>query len=151
MRGYLVPELDRNPGLVADCETLLGLRDTLAGPTILKWGLGTPLQQWAGVQISGEPRRVTGLKFRLWQGVHGHESLRLVGHIPRAIADLDQLQTLDLSGHTFFDDVPRELERLAHLRELNLRLHRGAWMSGCLSAAFVEQLEVAEGVRVCGQ
>ena len=68
MRGYLVPQPDRNPGLVADCETLLGLRDTLAGPTILNWGLGTPLQQWAGVQISGEPRRVTGLKFQTRAG-----------------------------------------------------------------------------------
>ena len=152
MRGYLVPEPDRNPGLVADCETLLGLRDQLAGLVLLNWGLGTPLEQWAGVRVSGEPRRVTGLKFRLWSGVHHHESLRLIGHIPPAIADLDQLQTLDLSGHTFFDDVPRELERLAHLRELNLRLYLGAGLSGCLSAAFVEQLDEAHGVlRICDQ
>lgn len=150
--GYVVPEPASNPGLVADCETLMGLRDTLAGPTILNWGAGPPLEQWAGVQVSGEPRRVTGLKFRLWQGVHGHESLRLIGHIPPAIGDLDQLQTLDLSGHRFFDDVPRELERLTHLRELDLRLYLGAGLSGCLSAAFVEQLDEAHGVlHICEQ
>ena len=148
--GYVVPNPDHNPGLVGDCETLMGLRDTLAGPTLLNWGAGTPLAQWAGVQVSGEPRRVTGLKFRLWQGVQGHESLRLIGHLPPAIGDLDQLQTLDLSGHRFFDDVPRELERLAHLRELDLRLYGGAWIAGCLSAAFVEQLDEAHGVlRIC--
>ena len=96
---------------------------------------------------------MTGLKFRLWQGVQGHESLRLIGHLPPAIGDLDQLQTLDLSGHRFFNEVPRELERLAHLRELDLRaLPRGAWIAGCLSAAFVEQLDEAHGVlRICGQ
>ena len=149
--GDVVPNPASNPGLVADCETLMAMRDTLAGPTILNWGAGTPLAQWAGVQVSGEPPRVTGLKFRSRQGVHSHESLRLIGRIPPETSDLDQLQTLDLSGHTFFDDVPRDLERLAHLRELDLRLHGGAWMSGCLSAAFIEQLEVAEGVRVCAQ
>jgi len=151
VRGDVVPVPHGDPGLVADCETLMGLRDTLAGPTLLNWGAGTPVAQWAGVQISGDPRRVTGLMFRRWQGVHRHDSHRLIGRVPPAIGDLDQLQTLDLSGHTFFDDVPRELERLAQLRELNLRLRGGAWMSGCLSAGFVEQLDVAEGVRVCGQ
>ena len=78
-QGYVVPDPDRNPGLVADCETLMGLRDTLAGPTILNWGPGTPLEQWAGVQLSGEPPRVTGLKFRRWEGVHHHDSHELPG------------------------------------------------------------------------
>ena len=48
MRGYLVPELDRDFGPVGDCETLLALRDRLAGQTLLNWGPGTPLAQWAG-------------------------------------------------------------------------------------------------------
>ena len=62
--GYVVPDPARNPGLVADCETLLGLRDQLAGYVLLNWGPGTPLAQWMGVQLSGEPARVTGLNFR---------------------------------------------------------------------------------------
>ena len=152
VRGDVVPAPNCNPGLVGNCETLQALRDRLAGPTPLNWGAGTPLAPWAGIQVSGEPSRVTGLKFRLWQGVHRHESLRLIGHLPPAIGDLDQLQTLDLSGHRFFNEVPRELEGLAHLRELDLRLYGGAWIAGCLSAAFVEQLDEAHGVlRICGQ
>ncbi len=62
--GYVVPDPASNAGLVADCETLLGLRDQLAGYVLLNWGPGTPLAQWAGVQLSGEPARVTGLNFR---------------------------------------------------------------------------------------
>ena len=62
--GYVVPDPARNPGLVADCETLLGLREQLAGYVLLNWGPGTPLAQWVGVQTGGEPARVTGLNFR---------------------------------------------------------------------------------------
>ena len=150
--GDVVPNPEANPGLVRDCETLMGLRDGLAGQTILNWGAGTPLAQWAGVQISGEPRRVTGLKLGMRPGIHGHESHRLqFGRLAPAIGNLDQLQTLDLCCHKLLGTFPPELEGLQHLRELNLRLHGGARLDGCLSGGFVEQLEVAEGVRVCGQ
>ena len=60
----MAPQPDRNPGLLADCETLLRLWDQLAGYGLLNWGLGMPLAQWTGVQLSGEPARVTGLNFR---------------------------------------------------------------------------------------
>ncbi len=147
-----MPALNHARRLVADCKTLLGLRDGLAGQTILNWGAGTPLAQWAGVQVSGEPLRVTGLGFKLRVRVHGHESHRLqFGRLAPAIGNLDQLQTLDLCCHKLLGTFPPELERLRHLRDLNLWLHGGARLDGCLSAAFVEQLEVAEGVRVCGQ
>ncbi|MDE2904290.1 MAG: hypothetical protein OXP73_14830 [Chloroflexota bacterium] len=150
--GYVVPDPASNPGLVADCETLMALRDALAGQTLLNWGAGTPLNQWAGIQISGEPRRVTGLKFQYAQGVHWHESHRLVfGRLAPEIGNLDQLQTLDLCCNKLLGTFPPELESLQHLRELNLQLHGGARLDGCLSAGFVEQLEVAEGLRVCGQ
>lgn len=150
--GYVVPDPASNPGLVADCETLLGLRDQLAGDVLLNWGPGTPLAQWVGVQLSGEPARVTGLTLGVRPGIHGHESHRLTfGRLAPEIGNLDQLQTLDLCCHKLLGTFPPELEGLHHLRELNLRLHGGARLDGCLSAGFVEQLEVAEGVRVCGQ
>ena len=150
--GYVVPNPASNSALVADCEALMAMRDTLAGQTLLNWGAGTPLEQWAGIQVSGEPRRVTGLKFKFRQGVHWHESHRLIfGRLPPAIGKLDQLQTLDLCCNKLLGTFPPELEGLQHLRELNLQLHGGARLDGCLSAGFVEQLEVAEGLRVCGQ
>ncbi len=68
--GFVVPSPASNPGLVADCKTLLGLRDQLAGYAVLNWGPGTPLAQWFGIEISGEPPRVTGLNFRFRHADH---------------------------------------------------------------------------------
>jgi len=62
--GYVVRDPSSNPGLVGDRQTLLGLRNQLAGYVLLNWGPGTPLAQRVGVQLSGEPARVTGLNFR---------------------------------------------------------------------------------------
>ena len=62
--GYVVRDPSSNPGSVGVRLTQLGLRDQLAGHILLNWGPGTPLAQWVGVQLSGEPARVTGLNFR---------------------------------------------------------------------------------------
>ena len=75
--AYVVPKPASNPGLVADCETLLGLRDQLAGYVLLNWGPGTPLAQWAGVQISGEPPRGDGAEVHV--PAHGSLSRGLSG------------------------------------------------------------------------
>ncbi len=75
----------------------------------------------------------------------------MFGRLPPAIGNLDQLQTLDLCCNKLLGTFPPELEGLQHLRELDLRLHGGARLDGCLSAGFVEQLDVAEGLWVCGQ
>ncbi len=150
--GYVVPNPASNPGLVRDCEMLMGLRDRLVEGTILNWSPGTPLAQWTGVQVSGEPRRVTGLTLGMRPGIHGHESHRLTfGRLAPEIGNLDQLQTLDLCCHKLLGTFPPELEGLQHLRELNLQLYDGVRLDGCLSAGFVEQLEIAKGLRVCGQ
>ena len=68
----MVPEPQSNPGLVRDCVTLLGLKDTLTGQdrwdefedssspnlpsqgrgrVVLNWGRGTPIDRWTGVLI----------------------------------------------------------------------------------------------------
>ena len=68
--GFVVPSPERNPGLVSDCKTLVGIRDTLVGVTewnpwhdrgrrsfdetgsvVLNWGRGTPIDQWTGIEI----------------------------------------------------------------------------------------------------
>ncbi len=93
---------------------------------------------------------MTGLEFKPWQGVPRHASHLLhYGRLPAETGNLDQLQTLDPCCHMLLDALPREVEHLQHLRELNLQLHDGHRMLGCLSAAFVEQPNVVEGVRVC--
>ena len=56
-----------NPGLAADREYLLALRDALAGAATLNWSRGTATGEWEGVTLnrcasprdraeSGEPR-----------------------------------------------------------------------------------------------
>ena len=48
-----------NPGLAADREHLLALRDALAGTATLNWSAGTPTSEWEGVTVTGAPPRVT--------------------------------------------------------------------------------------------
>ena len=92
MRGRILPEPGRNRRLVRDCEPLLRLRDQLAGYVLLNWGPGTPLAQWAGVQLSGEPPRVTGLNFRFRHADH-----YLGGCLdPAVAAQLDEVTNVNL-------------------------------------------------------
>ena len=52
-RGFVVPEPESNPGLVHDCETLLSMRDTLAGSAELDWGEDLPIGEWEGLTVDG--------------------------------------------------------------------------------------------------
>ncbi len=70
--GHVVEEPHSNPGLVRDCESLMRLKNTLAGEhewdehepypapsipsrghgrVVLNWGLATPIDRWTGVLI----------------------------------------------------------------------------------------------------
>ena len=60
--GAAVPNSANNPGLVSDCEALLGARDTLAGSGSLNWSATIPIGQWDGVTVSRTSQRVTALK-----------------------------------------------------------------------------------------
>ena len=64
--GFVVSKPEENPGLVKDCETLMGLRDALTGGTIVNWSPGTPVDEWEGVVLGGSPTRMTGLGFGAW-------------------------------------------------------------------------------------
>ena len=44
--GTVVPEPEDHPGLVADCEVLLALRDRFAGDADLPWSVDTPITGW---------------------------------------------------------------------------------------------------------
>ncbi len=49
--GVAVRDPTNNPGLAADCETLLAARDTLAGTATLNWSDSTSIDSWTGLTI----------------------------------------------------------------------------------------------------
>ena len=124
--GYVVPWPENNPGLVKDCETLLGLRDQLAGDVLLNWNLLVPIGEWEGVRIRGnpsrrgDPSRVRGL------GLTGNpmydDSLPapLNGILPPGLGQLSALEWLDLRDHSLTGSIPTELGNLSQLRNLVL-------------------------------
>ena len=59
--GMAVTNPEANTELVADCQSLLGLRDTIRGTQPLDWTGSKPMSEWTGVTVSGTPQRVTAL------------------------------------------------------------------------------------------
>ena len=134
--GLTVPEPDANPGLVADCEALLALRDALRGDRPLDWGYGRSITHWQGVLLAGEPQRVVGLRLAS-RGLNGVlppelgriERLRylnlrsnlLTGPIPPELGQLAELESLQLQWNLLSKPIPPGLGRLERLRVLNRR------------------------------
>ena len=107
--GIAVPDPNSEPGLVSDCETLLGLKDSLAGTATLNWGFGAAMTSWDSVTVGGTPSRVTELDLR---------SRDLTGVIPAGLGDLSRLQDLDLHSNRLTDGIPSELGSLSDLTGL---------------------------------
>ena len=144
--GLVIPNPRANPGLVQDCKTLLGLRDTLAGHATLNWNGETPLAKWWGITLGGEPMRVhrlnlpevgltgtlppelgqlTMLQILVLGNSDGRVSSPsspngLSGTIPPEIGQLTRLIVLDLSGNFLSGEIPAELGNLVDLRMLEL-------------------------------
>ena len=111
--------------LAPDCAILLAARDTLAGDGALNWSVDVPVKEWAGVAISGTPRRVTGLYLR---------SYGLTGTIPPELGNLPPtLATVHLAGNALTGCVPERL-RLARWNDLG-RLMAERDLSWCPVAA----------------
>ena len=112
--GVVIPDPKENPGLVEDCRTLLGLRDTLAGRAELGWDTVTPIAEWEGVSLSGSPLRVDGvyLPYLPWRN--------LTGVVPSELGNLTELRELVLSSNPLTGEIPGELGRLALLDRLYL-------------------------------
>ena len=133
--GGAVTDPANNPALVADCDTLLAVRDTLAGNGTLNWSASTPITSWNGIEVSGTPQRVT-LLYLFNQGLTGMlppelgsltglEQLTLVlnqltGPIPSELGSLTSLTGLHLFSNRLTGPIPAELGRLTMLQGLEL-------------------------------
>ena len=112
--GGAIDSPESRPALVADCDTLLTIRDTLAGDGLLNWSAGLAIGDWDGVEedvTSDGTRRVTKLDL-------GRRSLS--GQIPASLGDLVGLETLDLSNNDLTGNIPVELGSLTNLKELRI-------------------------------
>ena len=120
--GIAVTNPKTNTELVADCEALLGLRDTLRGTGKLNWTAGKPMSEWMGVTVSGTPQRVTALNLA---------DLGLDGELSGLLGNLTGLTTLDLSGNALTGMLPSKLALLTNLTTVSIA---GTSFEGCAPA-----------------
>ena len=119
--GVVVPDPEANRGLVLDCANLLAAKTLFDAPTPLNWGAETPITEWEGVTVGGEPPRVEeldlssrGLTGRIAPQLGRLTALRelslpdnrLAGPIPASLADLRDLESLSLHGNELDGPLP---------------------------------------------
>ena len=109
--GGAVADPTNNPQLVSDCDTLLEVRDTLAGTAVLNWSAGIPVANWSGVEVGGTPLRIIML-YLPHQG--------LTGILPPELGDLNGLMTLTLLDNKLTGPIPSELANLSQLTHIFL-------------------------------
>ncbi len=108
-------------GLIADCETLLGLMDELAGSAAIaavwmNWSVNRPISDWEGVTVTNG--RVTRL-------IRDHRRYfwRPRGSIPSELGQLTNLEYLSLIGNELTGSIPAELGQLTKLVALKLQVN----------------------------
>ena len=109
-----------NPGLAADREYLLALRDALAGSAVLNWSPATPTGEWEGVTLTGAPPRVTGLDL---------SERGLDGNILGWLGNLTELRELRFDGNALTGTLPSKLATLTKLTHVYLS---GNDIAGCV-------------------
>ena len=109
--------------LIRDCETLLGLKDTLDPDGVLNWAGNVALSSWEGVG-SDNAYGVTRLSIT--------SNRNLTGTIPTALGDLTSLVELDLHNNELSGRIPAALGDLSNLTDLDLSHNR---LSGSIPAA----------------
>ncbi|MDE2861179.1 MAG: hypothetical protein OXP10_04955 [Chloroflexota bacterium] len=117
--------------MVSDCETLLELRDTLAGDGTLNWSNSISLWAWQGVVIGDSPPRLVELQL----GGSG-----LTGVIPPELGRLEGLRTLNLSHNELTGAIPPQLSNLANLHNLLLHVNK---LTGAIPLEFANLKDLA--------
>ena len=82
--GIAIADPVENPGLVADCAILLGVRDRLAREATLNWGAQLSIEEWEGVSVDTgrTPPRVTEVQL---------DGRGLTGEVPAGLGELTAL------------------------------------------------------------
>ena len=133
--GIVVADPDANRGLVIDCANLLAAKTQFRAPTPLNWGGDTPIAEWDGVTLAGEPPRVIEIalysrdltgrilpqlgRLSALRGLFLQDN-RLTGPIPRELGAPRNLEFLWLHDNRLTGAIPTELASLRNLRELAL-------------------------------
>ena len=122
--GIVVPDPEANPGLVQDCETLLTLRDTLAGDGHLAWDGSTPIDQWQGIGLEHHHRAAvlgyadpTAMPRVRRLELFGRE---LTGRLSPEISRLTELESIEIGSTSIGGIIPPEWGRLTKLLALSL-------------------------------
>lgn len=110
-----MPQPEANRGLVRDCQTLLVLRDRLAGAVELNWSDSIPIWEWQGIHLSANGSRVGELNLG-FTGINGI--------LPPELGNLNGLTYLGVNDNRLTGTIPAELGRLSNLRSLNLAVNR---------------------------
>ena len=116
-----------NTGLVSDCKVLWGLRDDFTGTVTLNWNATTAVSSWTGITLSGNPSRVTTIRFI--QRVLPVIPSELNGTLPPELGQLSALQSLTLQGQAFTGSIPSELGDISTLQYLVVS---GAMLTGSI-------------------
>ena len=107
--GIVVADPDANRGLVIDCANLLAAKTQFSARTPLNWGGDTPIAEWDGVSLGGDPPRVWKLHLR---------SRGLTGRVAPHFANVRELRELGLHHNRLTGPIPPELGSLRHLEIL---------------------------------
>ena len=136
------PETGPSPSLRCDKEVLLAVRDTLWNERwdrIQTWQPDMGIENFAGVLLGDEPRRVVGLEI---VGERPTSSPAFhMGYVPWQLSRLPRLERLVLRGNGMFGTIPPELGQLPRLRTLDLS---GNWLRGAIPAELGQLRELRE-------